>query len=296
MPDAPPDITIDLVRTLITDQFPQWAHLPIRPVTHSGWDNRTFHLGELMTVRLPSAEGYAGQVAKEQRWLPILAPRLPIPIPTPLGLGAPTEAFPWPWSIYGWIDGETVLQAPPADLVPFAKDLAAFLSALQRIDATGGPAPGPHNFWRGGPLAVYADEAHRAIATLAAEIDAQRAGAIVSRALKTAWTDPPVWFHGDIAVGNLLVEGSHLRAVIDFGTSGVGDPACDLAIAWNLFQGESRQAFRDALPLDAATWERGAGWALWKAAIVVANVAGSPPPERVRQRRVIAEILADPLI
>ncbi|MGN6033482.1 MAG: aminoglycoside phosphotransferase family protein [Thermomicrobiales bacterium] len=288
-----PDITTDLVRGLIAAQFPQWAGLPIRPVAQSGWDNRTFHLGERMTVRLPSAEGYAGQVAKEQRWLPFLAPHLPLPIPTPLGLGAPDGQFPWPWSVYGWIDGETAMQAPPTDLVRFATDLAAFLLALQRIDATGGPSPGPHNFWRGGPLDVYASEAREAIAALAGEIDAERATAVIDRALASRWVGDPVWFHGDIAPGNLLVQDGRLSAVIDFGTSGVGDPACDLAIAWNLFHGESRRAFRDALSLDAATWERGAGWTLWKALIVVAGMAGAPPAERDRQRRVIAAVIAD---
>ncbi|MGN6485448.1 MAG: phosphotransferase, partial [Thermomicrobiales bacterium] len=155
------------------------------------------------------------------------------------------------------------------------------------------PAPGLHNFWRGGSLDVYAAEAREAIAALAGEIDAARATAVIDRALASRWVGDPVWFHGDIAPGNLLVQDGRLSAVIDFGTSGVGDPACDLAIAWNLFHDESRRAFRDALPLDTATWERGAGWTLWKALIVVAGMAGAPPAERDRQRRVIAAVIAD---
>lgn len=296
MIEPAPEITVDLVRQLIDEQFPQWSALPIRPVAQSGWDNRTFHLGDRMTVRLPSHAAYAEQVAKEQRWLPLLAPQLPLPIPAPLRLGAPSDDFPWPWSIYSWIEGETALQASPTDLHQFATDLAAFLAALQAIDATGGPAPGVHNFWRGAPLDVYESEAREAIITLDDAIDGTRATAIIDRALASRWEGPPVWFHGDIAVGNLLVQDGRLSAVIDFGTSGVGDPACDLAIAWNLFTGGSRAIFREALPLDHATWERGAGWTLWKALIVVARMAGAIPAERDRQRRVLAEILNDPTI
>lgn len=296
MTSTTPDITLDLVQHLIATQFPHWADLPIRPIARSGWDNRTFHLGDRMTVRLPSHAAYAEQVAKEQRWLPILAPQLPLPIPAPLGLGAPGDAFPWPWSVYGWIAGETALEHPPSDLARFATDLAAFLSDLQAIDATDGPAPGTHNFWRGAPLDVYAPEARQAIATLGDAIDGARATDIIDRALASRWDRDPVWFHGDIALGNLLLQDGRLSAVIDFGTSGVGDPACDLAIAWNCFSGASRTTFRNALPLDAATWERGAGWTLWKALIVVAGMAGAVPEERERQRRVIAEVLNDPLI
>ncbi|MGH2561737.1 MAG: aminoglycoside phosphotransferase family protein [Thermomicrobiales bacterium] len=286
-------IDVPLVRRLIATQFPQWADLPITPVAFDGWDNRTFHLGERMTVRLPSAAAYALQVEKEQRWLPRLAPRLPLPIPVPLAMGVPADGYPWPWSVYRWLDGEIATTAPVADPRQFAMDLADFLVALQRADATGGPPPGAHNFYRGGPLTVYDGETRQALQTLAGQIDTAAATAVWETALAATWHGAPVWFHGDISVGNLLVEDGRLCAVIDFGTSGVGDPSCDLAIAWTLFAGDSREAFRAALPLDDATWARGRGWTLWKALIVAAALPGANTLEVEKSRRVIDEVLAD---
>src|SRR4051794_17782477 len=156
-------IDVALVRRLINTQFPSWANHPIRPCEPGGWDNRTFRLGDHMTVRLPSAERYVLQVEKEHRWLPNLAPLLPFPIPVPLALGAPDGDYPWSWSIYRWLNGETASRERVADLPRFAVELAQFLSALQRIDVTGGPPPGPHNFYRGGPLATYDQETRAAI-------------------------------------------------------------------------------------------------------------------------------------
>ncbi len=287
------NIDVSLVRRLVAGQFPQWADLPIKPVEFDGWDNRTFRLGEDMSVRLPSAEAYTMQVEKEHRWLPRLAPLLPLPIPVPLAMGVPADGYPWHWSVYRWIEGETASIERIAALRQFATALAQFLVALQRIDATGGPPSGPHNFYRGGPLITYDGETRQAIAALDGEIDTDAVTAVWDAALAATWHGPPVWFHGDISVGNLLVEWGRLSAVIDFGTSGVGDPACDLAIAWTLFEGESREAFRAALPLDNATWARGRGWTLWKALIVAAGLPGTNPLEARKSRRVIDEVLAD---
>jgi aminoglycoside phosphotransferase (APT) family kinase protein len=156
-----------LVRRLIAAQFPRWADLPVRPVEVGGWDNRTFHLGPRMTVRLPSAAHYASQVEKEHRWLPKLAPLLPLPIPVPLAKGAPAEGYPWQWSVYRWLEGEAAAVGRISDLRRFAISLAGFLGALQRVDPAGGPSPGRHNFFRGGPLTVYDAETRQAIAALA---------------------------------------------------------------------------------------------------------------------------------
>ncbi|RUW51832.1 aminoglycoside phosphotransferase family protein [Mesorhizobium sp. M1A.F.Ca.ET.072.01.1.1] len=286
------DIDTALVRRLVDAQFPEWRHLPVKPVAFGGWDNRTFHLGDTMAVRLPSAAPYALQVEKEHRWLPKLAPLLPLPIPEPLAMGQPAAGYPWHWSVYRWIEGETAKTGHIADLRAFAVSLAEFLVALKRIDPTAGPAPGQHNFYRGGPLAVYDGEARQAIAALEGRIDTQAATAVWKAALAAGWHGSPVWFHGDVASGNLLVEGGRLSAVIDFGTSGVGDPSCDLAIAWTLFEGESREAFRARISVDDATWARGRGWTLWKALITVAGHDANRA-EVGRQRRVIDEVLAD---
>jgi aminoglycoside phosphotransferase (APT) family kinase protein len=293
MPATRVEINVSLVRKLVSSQFPEWADLPIKPVEFDGWDNRTFRLGDHMSVRLPSAERYTAQVAKEHRWLPRLAPLLPLPIPVPLAMGVPAEGYSWYWSVYRWLEGEKATLERVDDLHQFATTLARFLAALQQIDPTGGPPPGPHNFFRGGPLAIYDTETRAAIAALHGNIDSGVVTAVWEAALQATWHGTPVWLHGDVSAANLLVRGGRLSAVIDFGCSGVGDPACDLTIAWTLFSEASREAFRAALPVDHATWARGRGWVLWKGLITLAADVDTDPLEVRKARRAIDEVLAD---
>src|SRR5258706_1248227 len=280
-----------LVRRLVAAQFPQWADLAVRPMAVGGWDNKTFHLGEHMIVRLPSAAEYSPQVEKEHRGLPQLAPLLPLPIPSPMALGDPSSGYPWRWSVYRWIEGDTAAPERIGELSEFATCLAQFLIALQRIDPTDGPRPGPHNFFRGGSLTIYDAETRQAIAVLKGKISRKAATEVWEAALKTAWNRPPVWIHGDVSAGNLLVKEGRLSAVIDFGMLGVGDPACDLSIAWTLFSGESREAFRAMLPLDAGALARRRAWTLWNALIVAAGLVETNVVEAARPWRVIDEVL-----
>jgi aminoglycoside phosphotransferase (APT) family kinase protein len=269
LPDRRP-VDSAVARRLIAAQFPQWSDLEIRPVDAQGWDNCTFRLGDEMLVRLPTAEEYALAVDKEHRWLPVLGPALPLAIPVPLARGLPDEGFAHEWSVYRWLDGDPAGRGGVNDMTAFAVDLAEFLTSLQRIDPTGGPGPGFHNWFRGGPLTIYDGWARASLETLDGLIRTEIAEEIWERAMQPTWDGEPVWFHGDIASGNLLMRDGSLAAVIDFGTCGVGDPACDLAIAWTMLTGQSRDAFRDRLDVDDATWERGQGWALWKALVVCA--------------------------
>ena len=257
-------IDVALARRLIDSQFPQWSGLPITEVDLNGWDNHTFRLGSELSIRLPNGGWYAQGVEKEHRWLPELAPQLPLPIPVPVARGAPDGEYPFPWSVYRWLEGEPAATAPVADLSEFASTLARFLNALAAVDATGGPEPGEHNWFRGAPLGVYEGETLEAIERLGAGDDVLR---VWDEAMATSWDREPVWFHGDVAVGNLLVRDGRLAAVIDFGTSGVGDPACDMVIAWTYLEGPSRERFRAERGVDPGTWARGRGWALWKALI-----------------------------
>jgi aminoglycoside phosphotransferase (APT) family kinase protein len=291
---GPPAIDERLARRLVDAQFPRWRDLPVVPVAPGGVDNRTFRLGDELSVRLPSADWYALQVEKEQRWLPVLAPRLPLPIPQPVAQGRPGEEYPYPWSVHRWLEGQTASRERVADLPRFAEDLAAFLTALARVPAGGGPGPGPHNFHRGGPLAHYERETLAAIDALRGEIDAAAARACWADAMASSHRGAPVWFHGDVAVGNLLVRDGRLAAVIDFGTSGVGDPACDVVIAWTFLEGASRAVFRRALGVDDATWSRGRGWALWKALITVAGGGSWAADARVTLDRVLDEFGTNP--
>jgi aminoglycoside phosphotransferase (APT) family kinase protein len=289
LPDRKP-ADVAVARRLVAAQFPQWADLEIRSVDSQGWDNRTFRLGDSLLVRLPTAAEYALAVAKEQRWLPVLAPLLPAEIPVPVARGLPDEGFPHDWSVYRWLEGEP--SDAVGDLTQFAVDVASFLVALQGVDAAGGPEPGLHNWFRGGPLTTYDGWARAALKTLGGVVDTELAEELWERSLRTPWDGRPVWFHGDIASGNLLVRGGALAAVIDFGTCGVGDPACDLAIAWTMLSGESRSAFRDRLQVDDATWQRGQGWALWKALVVCAGAVRDGEELPADAAVVLDEILA----
>jgi aminoglycoside phosphotransferase (APT) family kinase protein len=292
-PRDPPVIDVSLARRLVDSQFPRWSQLPITAVEFDGWDNRTFRLGSELTLRLPSGDWYAQQVDKEQRWLPVLGPQLPLPIPSPVAKGEPGCGFPYPWSVYRWLDGELASKVPIGDRVGCATTLASFLNALRRVDATGGPGPGQHNFYRGGPLATYEDEALQAIDALGDEVPVEAVMRVWEDAMTTSWDREPVWFHGDVATGNLLVRDGRLAAVLDFGTSGVGDPACDTVIAWTFFSGASRARFRVDLEVDSATWSRGRGWALWKALITLVGHLERNAPDAAIARRDIDQILTD---
>jgi aminoglycoside phosphotransferase (APT) family kinase protein len=281
-------IDAECARRLLQAQFPQWAHLPMSDVPEHGWDNRTFRLGDAMKVRLPSAGGYAAQVEKEARWLPVLAPRLPVKIPEVVGVGVPGEGYPWAWSVQSWMEGTRANIAEMGDGVALARDVATFLLALRAADATGGPAAGAHSFHRGGELEHYDVDARRTIRALADAIDQQRALAAWNSALASRWINPPAWVHGDVEAGNLLVRDGRLCGVIDFGCMAVGDPACDLAVAWTLFGADARAEFHTAMRPDGQTWRRARGWALWKALITLAANR-----THAQARQVIAATLAD---
>jgi aminoglycoside phosphotransferase (APT) family kinase protein len=287
-------VEAETVRQLVAEQFPQWSQLPIAPVRDGGWDNWTFHLGDHMLVRLPSAAEYALAVEKERRWLPRLARQLPLPIPTPVGNGVAAAGYPHSWSIYGWLDGDRASHDRIADPVRFAVDLADFVVSLRGIDAMDGPQPGVHNWYRGGTLRTFDQTTRSSLAKLVGHIDVDLAAEIWGSALATRWDGVDVWFHGDLAEGNLLLKDGQLAAVIDFGTCGVGDPACDLAIAWTLLTKAGRRAFRDRLAVDDATWARGRGWALWK---TLSQYAGAleeaAPDDATKALRVLNEIFAE---
>ena len=288
-----PIIDVALVHHLVASQFPRWADLYVRPVARCGWDNRTFHLGEQMVVRLPSGQAYASQVEREQRWLPVLAPKLPLSIPEPVAMGEPDKVFPWKWSIYRWIAGEPADPANIVSLPAFAMNLAQFLLALQRIDSTGGPQPGSDNFYRGGSLLAYDRETREAIHALGEQIDGETATQVWQAGIEALWTAPSVWVHGDVSAGNLLITEGRLSAVIDFGQLAVGDPACDLAITWTMFDAKNREAFRKMLHLDAGTWARGRAWALWKSLIIAAKIADTNAIEGKQCWSTIEKVLAE---
>lgn len=255
-------IGTSLVRRLLAAQLPQWADLPLRRVESAGTDNAIFRLGDDMAVRLPRIGWAVSQVEKEHRWLPVLAPHLPLAIPEPLALRAPGEGYPWPWAVHRWLEGENALATPVSDMREAAVDLARFIAALQRIDTTGGPRSGDASS-RGVPLAARDAAVREAIAALRDDIDVPAVTAAWETALAApAWNRPGVWLHGDLTAVNLLVRDRRLAAVIDFGPLAVGDPAPDVMTAWIYLTREVRAIFRETLQVDDATWARAKGWAL----------------------------------
>jgi aminoglycoside phosphotransferase (APT) family kinase protein len=207
--------------------------------------------------------------------------------------GEPGAGYAFSWSVYQWLDGESANADRIADPVRFAVDLAEFLAALQSFDATGGPRPGLHNWFRGGTLRRFDGEAQRGPTALDGRIDVELAREIWKTSLDAGWDGVETWFHGDVASGNLLVKDGRLAAVIDFGTCGVGDPACDLAVAWTLLTADGRQAFRDRLSVDRATWARGRGWALWKMLATCASTWNDTDEAATSARHALSEIFAE---
>lgn len=285
------EVAVDtsLVGRLIADQFPQWAGLPLRRVESSGSENAMFRLGEDKVVRLPRHPRAVDAITHELRWLPRLAPGLPAASPQPLGQGEPGEDFPWPWSVYGWLDGRNPVPGALEEPGLLAEDLAAYVTALRRKDASEGPLG-----YRGVPLAARDPFMREALAQLAGRVDTAAVTAVWEEALRAPeYTGPPLWAHGDLMAGNLLVTGGRLSAVIDFGTVGVGDPAVDLISAWCLLPAEVRDTFREAVGADEAEWARGRGWALSIAVIALPYYWDTNPPVAENSRLAIGEILAE---
>jgi aminoglycoside phosphotransferase (APT) family kinase protein len=280
-----------LVKALVADQFPQWAHLPVAAVVEQGWDNRTYRLGDGMGVRLPSHSAYAAQIQKERSWLPFLQGQLTLAIPKPMALGIPGRGYPWNWSINQWIEGRRALSHGLQYSGAFARASAKFLNELQMIPTGGGPAAGEHSFHRGGHFGNYDSQTRDALEKLGNRFNAPVLLNAWSEALGSRWQREPVWVHGDFSAGNLIVDdGGALVGVIDFGQACVGDPACDLAIAWSYFRGSARRAFLEATALDRETVVRARAWAMWKAAVVDSGLCDASDAERQAAPNTLLEI------
>jgi aminoglycoside phosphotransferase (APT) family kinase protein len=257
------DIDAALLRRLLAAQFPRWAGLSLDRVESAGTDNAIFRLGADMAVRMPRRAAATAQVDKEFRWLPLFAPRLPLSVPDVLAVGEPGDGYPFRWCVVRWLQGGNATHTAIDDPHRAAMELGGFVRALQQIETDGGPPPGKHNFYRGQPLAARDAHIRAALPHWQGIIDVDAAAAVWQTALDApTWDRPPVWIHGDLAPGNVLVHRGRLHAVIDFGCLGVGDPACDLMPAWNLFPAFARETFREAAVADDATWARARGWAM----------------------------------
>ncbi|MFJ3662870.1 aminoglycoside phosphotransferase family protein [Streptomyces sp. NPDC090119] len=292
MRDGEIDIDAPLVRRLVARRFPAWAGLPVTRLRSSGTENAMFRLGPDLVVRLPRHPGAVADVAHERDWLPRLGPGLPVAVPEPVGSGEPDGDFPWPWSVYRWLDGANPVAGGVAEPEQLAKELGAFVAALRRTATVDAPRS-----YRGGPLSGQDASAREALAQLAGRVDTAGATARWERALAApAYPGPPVWAHGDLSPGNVLVTAEgRLGAVIDFGCAGVGDPAVDLIAAWNLLPASARNVFRDAVGADDSEWARGRGWALSIALIQLPYYWHTNPVLAENARHTIGEVLAEPV-
>lgn len=280
---------VGLVRRLLAGQFPEWAALPIERLASSGTVNALYRLGDAMVVRLPRMDWGVGAVDRDLRWLPKLAPFLPVSIPVPLAKGTPAEGYPWEWGVYPWLEGENPTVDSVAESDALARDLARFIRALHGIELPGGPPAG-----RGASLARWDEGTRAALAALEGVIDTDAATDAWDEALRTpSWPGRPVWIHGDLMPGNLLFRDGALTAVIDWGGLGLGDPACDLMVAWNLLSAGGRRILRAELGVDDATWARGRGWALWTGLVALPYYKETNPVLADNARYRIGEVLAE---
>ena len=282
-------ITAALVESLVTDQFPAWRGLPVQLVESSGTVNALFRLGDELLVRLPRIESGVEGVEHEHRWLPEIARHVFVAVPDIRGLGRPSSQFPYPWSVRSWIDGVNPHTGNDGDDVRLARDLARFIDELQGLDISSAPQA-----YRGGPLAEWDESVRSAISELDGRVDAASAAKAWEHSLQVPlWENRPVWVHSDLMPGNLLVSDSHLVGVIDFETAGVGDPACDLMVAWNLLTPRARRSFRAVLDVDDATWQRGQGWALAQALVALPYYWDTNPAMVATANYVLGEILTN---
>ena len=281
----------DLVREILRDQQPKWADGPITEISSTGTDHALYRLGADAVARVPLRRSATQPIDTEFRWLPWLAKRLPIEISRPLARLEPTPAFPYHWSVHSWIDGECGTTAP-LDQALLAVELARVLGALQGLDPSGGPPSAEAYCRRGIPLELRDTSTREAIASSPRSIDVTAATSAWETAVDAPrWTRPPVWVHGAVAAGNLILRDGRLAALVDWACMAVGDPACDLGVAWELFDGASRETFRAELAVDDASWERGRGWALSTAVGALAYYEDSNPFMADQARRKLRSLL-----
>lgn len=292
--DGEPQTSTELVTRLLRAQFPQWAELPVAPPQRLGTSNAIFQLGEDLSVRMPRTAGAQNQIRNEERWLPLLAPGAPIRLPTPLAVGAPGEGYPYIWAVHSWLPGRAVDFDALDDPCHDAGTLAGFMRAIQAHDTTGGPSPLGGGSDRGAPLATRDARVRVCVDELGELIDREAVLASWEASIDaTPYDGPGVWIHGDLCPGNLIEDGGRITAAIDFGSLNVGDPACELLIAWNLFRGASRDAFREAAGCAEDIWLRGRGWALSCAVIGLPYYMDSHPPSVAQAWHVLREVLGD---
>jgi aminoglycoside phosphotransferase (APT) family kinase protein len=298
-------IEAGLVRALVDRAMPHYADLPVRRLDSSGSTNALFRLGENLLVRLPRQPGGSAAIVKEAKWLPVLGPSLPVGVPEVVAVFEPDCDYPEHWSVVRWIDGEhpeVVTPKTPADprRAGLAVDLAEVVNALGLSEVPSEAVSDPALQWyRGEPLATMDAVTRQNIGRCRAlgdfGYDLDIAGRLWDEAMRLPGVKDrpaPRWYHGDLTAENLLVRGGRLAAVLDFGGLSVGDPAVDLAVAWEVLDPPAREIFRRKLGVDDATWLRGRAWAL-SLTFMIWYYWATMPQRRTRSIAVGRNVLAD---
>jgi aminoglycoside phosphotransferase (APT) family kinase protein len=284
-------VTSSLVRRLVASSFPQWTDLPLTRVSSTGTDNAIFRLGDQLGLRLPRIGWAEQQIAWEGEWLPRIAPELPVEVPEPLAIGQPAEGYPFPWLVFRWLDGDDMQHLQDVDFNQLARDIAAFVSALEAIDATDVPLGGRH----GGRMGSDDQTVRACVHALRDEIDAARALSVWEAALRAGpWRNSPLWVHGDLLPGNVIVRDGRVTGIIDWSSAGAGDPACELMVAWAL-PPEARALYRSLLEFDEPTWARARGMAVEQSVSFMTYYGTSIPEGVAAATRRLNALLADDL-
>lgn len=291
------NVTVDVVRRLITDQFPAWALFSIMPVHVEGTVNAIFRIGEGLAARFPLQPR---DVETTRQWLRSeadaaleLSAHTSFPVPEPVAIGEPGAGYPLPWSVQTWLPGTTASQQDPSNSGDFAHDLAKFIAEVRAIDVRGRSFAGDG---RGGDLRSHDEWMEVCFKQSEQLFDVARLRRIWARLRELPRESPDVMTHGDLIPGNVLVNNGRLVGILDVGGLGPADPALDLVTAWHLLDAGPRKLLREDLRSDELEWERGKAWAFQQAMGAAWYYHSTNPPMSRMGRRTIERILADETI
>lgn len=295
------EISDDLVRSLLGTLGPAYDALPLHRFDLTGSTNALFRLGDDLVVRVPRQRGQSGTIEKEARWLPYVAPAMPVPVPEVVAVGEPGPGYPERWSVVRWLEGEVPVAPRPGEAPRhgLARDLAAVVTALRDLPVLPEATIDPGLHWyRCDPLSDLDDDVQRLLAECrevpGLHVDLDACARLWSDALAVEQTPPePRWLHADLLGENLLARDGRLAAVLDFGGLAVGDPTVDLVVAWDLLDLHARRTFRRLVDVDDATWLRGRAWAMAVSVMTFAYYWNSMPERCAARLALLDAVLAD---
>lgn len=281
-----------LAGQLVTDQFPEYAGLPVTAVTGPATVNAVFRVGDHVSARFPLRADDPARTERRLRAEAAAAAEFarvsPVPAPLPLGLGRPGDGYPLPWALQTWLPGQDATVSDPAHSIPFAVDLAALLQQLREVDPRGRRF---HGGGRGGDLRRHDAWMATCLRLSTDLLDTVQLAEIWTSLRALPAVDEDVMCHGDLTPFNVVVHQGRLTGVIDAGGFGPADPALDLVCAWHLLDTEPRAALREQLACSDVQWARGMAWAFEQSMGLVHYYLHSCPELSQLGRRTLGRIL-----